>query len=117
MANHFLEWTYDYTNTNEPYFKPIHQNYPSEKQRLNFIKAYLNESGSKESPKTLLREVEVFSLASHFFWGLWSIINAVSSKIPFGYWEYGADRFECYFKLKKELPQLHGTKRKRTVTD
>jgi choline/ethanolamine kinase len=34
----------------------------------------------------IVKEVEAFTLASHFFWSLWSIVNAQVSKIPFGYW-------------------------------
>jgi len=33
-----------------------------------------------------MMEVRIFSLASHLFWGLWSIVNAKLSQIPFGYW-------------------------------
>jgi hypothetical protein len=36
--------------------------------------------------KRLLEEVDVFQLASHLFWALWSCVNAVTSNIPFGYW-------------------------------
>lgn len=86
IANHFLEWTYDYTESNEPFFKATPEAYPNEMQRLNFVKTYLNEMGSTENPHAVLKEVKVFTLASHFFWGLWSIVNAISSKIPFGYW-------------------------------
>ena len=42
-------------------------------------------TGSKAEAR-LLREAECFVLASHFFWGLWAIVNAPVSKIPFGYW-------------------------------
>jgi hypothetical protein len=34
----------------------------------------------------LLREAECYMLASHFFWGLWAVVNAPVSSIPFGYW-------------------------------
>ena len=34
----------------------------------------------------LLEEVRVFTLASHLFWTLWSIVNAPVSTIAFGYW-------------------------------
>ncbi|ERL85362.1 hypothetical protein D910_02782, partial [Dendroctonus ponderosae] len=52
----------------------------------HFIEAYLNEKGSREQPKKLLKEVEVFTLATNFFWSLWAFINADTSEIPFGYW-------------------------------
>ena len=34
----------------------------------------------------LLREADCYMLASHFFWGLWAVVNAPVSSIPFGYW-------------------------------
>ena len=39
-----------------------------------------------EEEESLLEEVRVFTLASHLFWTLWSIVNAPVSTIPFGYW-------------------------------
>lgn len=33
-----------------------------------------------------MMEVRIFSLASHLFWSLWSVVNAKLSQIPFGYW-------------------------------
>ncbi|XP_016143360.1 choline kinase alpha-like [Sinocyclocheilus grahami] len=44
-----------------------------------------------------------FALASHFFWGLWSVIQAKISTIEFGYMEYAMARFDAYFELKKKL--------------
>ncbi|KAI4454739.1 choline/ethanoalamine kinase [Holotrichia oblita] len=86
LANHFIEWTYNYTVEKEPYYSDTPDDYPSVDQRLSFIRAYLDEMGSDECPQKLLREVEVFTMATHFFWGLWSIVNAGTSVIPFGYW-------------------------------
>ncbi|KAJ3651951.1 hypothetical protein Zmor_017955 [Zophobas morio] len=103
IANHFMEWMYDYTEPEYPFYKEQLDHYPSKQQRLLFIKAYLEARGLKENPKKILREVEVFSLASHFFWGIWGIINAGTSTIPFGYWEYGAARLKNYFQQKKKF--------------
>ncbi|XP_064214571.1 choline/ethanolamine kinase isoform X2 [Tribolium castaneum] len=103
IANHFVEWVYDYTEAEYPFYKEQLENYPSKKQRLLFIKAYLEARGLKENPKKILREVEVFTLASHFFWGIWGIINAGTSQIPFGYWEYAAARLRNYFQQKKKF--------------
>ncbi|KAJ8928930.1 hypothetical protein NQ314_018438 [Rhamnusium bicolor] len=86
IANHFAEWAYDYTEPNHPFYREDWTNYPTDKQRLAFVRAYLDERGSRENPKKVLREVEVFTLASHFFWSLWGVVNAGTSKIPFGYW-------------------------------
>jgi hypothetical protein len=39
-----------------------------------------------EEMARLLRELQAFTLASHFFWGLWSVCYASISTIPFDYW-------------------------------
>ncbi|KAI5623824.1 choline/ethanolamine kinase isoform X1 [Silurus asotus] len=49
----------------------------------------------------MIIEANRFALASHFFWGLWSIIQARISKIEFGYMDYALHRFDSYFKQKK----------------
>ncbi|XP_019877503.2 choline/ethanolamine kinase [Aethina tumida] len=103
IANHFVEWTYDYTEKDPPYYREDKSNYPTELQRMRFVKAYLNELGSRENPKKVLKEVEVFTMASHFFWSLWAFINVDTSQIPFGYSEYGYSRLSNYLQLKKKL--------------
>ncbi|XP_030759677.1 choline/ethanolamine kinase [Sitophilus oryzae] len=103
IANHFIEWVYDYKEENHPFFTEDRKNYPTEKQRLTFIKAYLEERKSRENPRKVLKEVEVFTLATNFFWSLWAFINADTSQIPFGYWEYGFSRLTAYFQLKERL--------------
>ncbi|PWA24883.1 hypothetical protein CCH79_00010149, partial [Gambusia affinis] len=95
IGNHFCEWMYDYTCEEFPFFKVDTQNYPSKAQQLHFIEGYLRESDqgfdnlSTEHQMKLKEELYVevnrFSLASHFFWGLWSIIQARLSTIEFGY--------------------------------
>ncbi|XP_054885793.1 choline kinase alpha isoform X2 [Poeciliopsis prolifica] len=110
IGNHFCEWMYDYTCEEFPFFKVDTQNYPSKAQQLHFIESYLRESDqgfdnlSEEHQMKLKEElfVEVnrFSLASHFFWGLWSIIQARLSTIEFGYLEYAQARFDAYFQQK-----------------
>ncbi|KAL1502449.1 hypothetical protein ABEB36_007589 [Hypothenemus hampei] len=103
LANHFVEWIYNYNEPDYPKYKEDLSNYPTIEQRLIFIKAYLNEIGSKESPEKLLREAEMFTLASNFFWTLWSFIMADTSQIEFGYWEYGQSRFKGYMRQKEGL--------------
>uniref|UniRef100_A0A3Q4HIB5 Ethanolamine kinase n=1 Tax=Neolamprologus brichardi TaxID=32507 RepID=A0A3Q4HIB5_NEOBR len=85
VGNHFCEWMYDYNCDEFPFFKVSAQNYPSKAQQLHFIESYLRESDqgfdglSTEDQMKLKEEMYVevnrFSLASHFFWGLWSIIQ------------------------------------------
>ncbi|XP_051477672.1 choline kinase alpha isoform X2 [Apus apus] len=95
IGNHFCEWMYDYTYEKYPFFKASVLKYPSKKQQLHFISSYLSafhdcfESLSNEEKLKLeeevLTEVNRFALASHFFWGLWSVIQAKISSIEFGY--------------------------------
>ncbi|XP_071617846.1 choline kinase alpha isoform X2 [Heliangelus exortis] len=113
IGNHFCEWMYDYTYEKYPFFKASFLKYPSKKQQLHFISSYLsafhdgfgslsNEEKSKLEEEVLI-EVNRFALASHFFWGLWSIIQAKISSIEFGYLEYALSRFDAYFDQKKKL--------------
>lgn len=86
LANHFLEWTYDYTNPDYPYYYELPENYPTNEQMMLFINEYLQVSDIQSIPDDIVAEVRAFSLASHFFWGLWACANAPLSQIPFGYW-------------------------------
>lgn len=86
IANHFCEWTYNYTHKEHPYFTVIRENAPTKEQKLKFIRAYLDEQGSKEDPEKLLEEVEVFTLGCHLLWSMWGVVNADFSQITFGHW-------------------------------
>ncbi|XP_077372388.1 choline kinase alpha isoform X1 [Festucalex cinctus] len=111
IGNHFCEWMYDYNCDEFPFFKVNAQAYPSKAQQLHFIESYLRASDqgfdnlSQEDQmkmkEELYLEVNRFSLASHFFWVLWSIIQARLSTIKFGYLEYAMERFDAYFQQKK----------------
>ncbi|XP_057692229.1 choline kinase alpha isoform X2 [Corythoichthys intestinalis] len=95
IGNHFCEWMYDYNCDEFPFFKVNAKAYPSKAQQLHFIENYLRASDQgfdklSQEDQTKMKEelyIEVnrFSLASHFFWGLWSIIQARLSTIKFGY--------------------------------
>nr|XP_012154098.1 PREDICTED: choline kinase alpha-like [Megachile rotundata]XP_012154100.1 PREDICTED: choline kinase alpha-like [Megachile rotundata] len=71
-----------------------------------------------------MTEIKIFSLASHLFWGLWSIVNAKLSEIPFGYWDYAVSRLKNYQYLKEKImvsgpPTINTefTDKKTTVVD
>ncbi|XP_040266181.1 choline kinase alpha isoform X4 [Bufo bufo] len=113
IGNHFCEWMYDYTYEKFPFFKANFSKYPTKKQQLHFISIYIrefqprfenlsNEERSKVENDMLI-EINRFALASHFFWGLWSIVQAKISSIQFGYMEYAMARFDAYFLHKKKL--------------
>ncbi|NXF27879.1 CHKA kinase, partial [Rhodinocichla rosea] len=68
---------------------------PAPPPQLHFIRHYLSalSGGPGRAPREeqarleeeMLREIERFTLASHFFWGLWSVVQAKISTIHFGY--------------------------------
>lgn len=109
FGNHFCEWVYDYTYNQWPFFKATSDNYPTREQQLHFIRSYLAEHGKysdievdrTQTEEDMIIEANRYALASHFLWGLWSIIQAKISKIEFGYMDYAQSRFDAYFKQKK----------------
>ncbi|XP_010564361.1 PREDICTED: choline/ethanolamine kinase [Haliaeetus leucocephalus] len=112
IGNHFCEWVYNYTHDSWPFFKASPENYPSRQQQLHFIRHYLSEDSGRRGDTTheeqarieeeMLTEINRFTLASHFFWGLWSIVQAKISTIEFGYLDYAQSRFEAYFQHKAQ---------------
>ncbi|XP_041652460.1 choline/ethanolamine kinase [Cheilinus undulatus] len=109
FGNHFCEWMYDYTYNQWPFYKATPDNYPTREQQLHFIRSYLAEQGQysdmtmdqSQIEEDMIIEANRYALASHFLWGLWSIIQAKISKIEFGYMDYAQCRFDAYFKQKK----------------
>uniref|UniRef100_A0A665UQI2 Ethanolamine kinase n=1 Tax=Echeneis naucrates TaxID=173247 RepID=A0A665UQI2_ECHNA len=109
FGNHFCEWMYDYTYDQWPFYKATPENYPTREQQLHFIRNYLSEDRRHTDATTdqtqieedMIIEANRYALASHFLWGLWSIIQAKISKIEFGYMDYAQCRFDAYFKQKK----------------
>lgn len=67
-----------------------HSLYPDEEFRRKWISVYLNEFHGKKSiedseVQLLVDQVEMFSIASHFFWGVWAVVQAANSSIPFDF--------------------------------
>ncbi|XP_036762678.2 choline/ethanolamine kinase isoform X2 [Manis pentadactyla] len=90
--------------------------FPTRGQQLHFIRHYLAEVKKGETisqedqrklEEDLLVEANRYALASHFFWGLWSILQASMSTIEFGYLEYAQSRFQFYFQQKGQLTSFH----------
>ncbi|XP_027017282.1 choline kinase alpha isoform X1 [Tachysurus fulvidraco] len=113
IGNFFCEWMYDYNCDTPPFFSINTKNYPTKDQQMQFFQSYLSEYDPElaklseedqlKMKEDMLVEVNRFALASHFFWGLWSIIQARLSTIEFGYMDYAIARFDAYFELKKKL--------------
>ncbi|XP_062851721.1 ethanolamine kinase 1 [Trichomycterus rosablanca] len=89
--------------------------YPTRRLQLQWLRAYLEaykeykEYGTEVSNKeveVLYVQVNRFALASHFFWGLWALIQAKYSTIDFDFLGYAVLRFGQYFKIKPEVTAL-----------
>lgn len=110
FGNHFLEWCYDYDVNEPPYFHFYDDAYPKKKQQYEFFEAYLStHSKTETTEKDLQRlyiEANSFTLASHYMWGLWSLVQSRTSEINFGYLEYAMNRFEQYKQMKSQLPSI-----------
>ena len=58
-----------------PYFQCDYKLYPNREKQLFFIRSYLGRDLSEDEEDKILFEVNVFALASHFFWSLWSVCH------------------------------------------
>ncbi|XP_041916429.1 ethanolamine kinase 1-like [Alosa sapidissima] len=85
--------------------------YPSVELQMDWLTAYLRRYESCSGTDTIVSEHDVknlyitvckFNLASHFFWGLWAVIQARHSDINFDFMRYANARFERYFEMKEE---------------
>ncbi|KAL1275804.1 hypothetical protein QQF64_035427 [Cirrhinus molitorella] len=90
--------------------------YPGRELQLQWLRAYLEAYKEYKSQGTQVSNTEVevlyvqvnrFALASHFFWGLWALIQAQYSTIDFDFLGYAVLRFSQYFKMKPVVMSLH----------
>jgi len=51
----------------------------------------------------LLEHVEMFSIAAHYFWGVWGLIQAANSSIPFDFLGFSISRLDEYHRRKAIL--------------
>ncbi|XP_075149280.1 choline/ethanolamine kinase isoform X2 [Haematobia irritans] len=110
LANHFLEWTFNYSRPDFPFYYYHSENFPTKEQRHCFIKRYLKKLNDSEedwepSQKEIDEvdvEVKIFRMMSHLFWTLWSLMN-VTSNIEFAYWDYAVTRINEYLVLKQNF--------------
>lgn len=52
-----------------------------------YLETYLNRPVDEDEVDKLYKQVNQFVLASHFFWGLWALIQAEYSNIDFDFLE------------------------------
>ncbi|XP_074911347.1 ethanolamine kinase 2 isoform X1 [Buteo buteo] len=98
--------------------------YPSKETQLQWLRSYLqaykqltqgNEGGmgvavSEEELEALYMQVNKFSLASHFLWACWGLIQDKYSTIDFNFLRYAKLRFKQYFKMKPVVTALQISK-------
>lgn len=110
FANHFVEYTIDYDVERAPFYEIHCERFPSVSQQLDFFVSYLAEMDPAISPEMLQREAQAmvkettpFIPVSHFFWGVWGLLQVEVSPVGFGFAEYGRDRLGLYYKNKALL--------------
>ncbi|XP_068628045.1 ethanolamine kinase [Battus philenor] len=99
IANHFNEYvglSIDDIDYNR---------YPNKEYQVFWISTYLSEYLNKEKPndtevEKLYNEVQQLSLASHFLWGIWSLVQYELSDINFDFGTYAEIRLNRYFDQK-----------------
>eukprot|EP01119_Soliformovum_irregulare_P003513 TRINITY_DN1412_c0_g1_i1.p2 TRINITY_DN1412_c0_g1~~TRINITY_DN1412_c0_g1_i1.p2 ORF type:complete len:345 (-),score=102.27 TRINITY_DN1412_c0_g1_i1:86-1120(-) len=97
IANHFNEYAG---------FELAYEHYPKKERQYQFFRAYLGEKATEENLHEMYVEVNQFSLASHFFWGVWGLIQTDISDIKFDFLDYGKQRFAQYYKTKDQMLSL-----------
>lgn len=90
-------------------FELFWDKFPSIEEEKSFLREYLASFQGKSTQEIsdqqihhLWIEVEKFTLASHFWWGSWALVQALVSDKDFDYLEYGIQRFQLYFKEKQQ---------------
>ncbi|XP_022114554.2 ethanolamine kinase [Pieris rapae] len=104
IANHFNEFvglSLDDIDNNR---------YPNKEFQMFWIEKYLNEyldtsdeDVIKSKAEEIYIEVQKLSLASHFMWGIWSLVQFEHSSIDFDFGRYADIRLSRYFELKDTM--------------
>jgi ethanolamine kinase len=92
IANHFCEWAGFDCN----YDLLISARVAQENWLRAYYEAYYSKQCSRAALDEMLEEVEYFALASHLYWGLWGLVQASFSDIPFDYMTYAVKRIQRF---------------------
>jgi ethanolamine kinase len=96
IANHFNEYAG---------FDCEYDLYPDKDAQYHFFRNYLHAERPNEvavgDMETLYVETNTFRLASHIYWALWALIQAMVSPIDFDYLEYFFLRYGEYKKQRE----------------
>ncbi|KAJ4499049.1 kinase-like protein [Lentinula lateritia] len=79
IANHFIEWTYNY-HTSTPHL-PDESRYPTPRERENFYLSYLEHTGTSpesmsQQAQSLENQVRYWTPACHAMWCMWGIVQS-----------------------------------------
>ncbi|VDK61566.1 unnamed protein product, partial [Onchocerca ochengi] len=113
FANHFVEYSINYDVDKAPFYEIDEHQFPTDKLQHDFFVSYLNElepfasmTECNKKAKAMIEETRPFIPVSHFFWGVWGLLQVEVSPVDFGFAEYGRDRLGLYYKNKHLLLQL-----------
>ncbi|GIY63689.1 hypothetical protein CEXT_768031, partial [Caerostris extrusa] len=111
LANQFCEWSFDYNTGEYPHFEVNFDQFPSEQEQTSYIRAYLDQlvlegvfqpTDVESEIKTILKEIDVFCMAAHLLWSLWSHKMTFLSVMDFAHKEHGKVRTQAYFAIKEK---------------
>jgi thiamine kinase-like enzyme len=133
MGNLFAEATIDYSIPTPPYYEVVEKNYPSSDDIIDFLRYYVvyNKGLVKDSTNddviedegmfadiestisnkpeyralldSLVKQVRVGSMLSHYYWCVWAVVMSKNPDIDFDYIRFSRDRYNGYLKFKEEL--------------
>ena len=94
IANHFCEFAG---------FDGDYSLYPKKSFQLDWLETYLESSTVSDlEVLDLFKQVQIFALAAHLFWGVWALVQAEISDIEFDYLEYAKLRFDQFLKSPEQ---------------
>ncbi|SAM08851.1 hypothetical protein [Absidia glauca] len=94
LANHFIEWRYDYHGAQPA---AMTEPFPTPDEQLRFIQSYIDTNDTNATSAEEIRmEMQVWLGATHVGWGLWGLIQASQSQIDFDYFYYSMERLDAF---------------------
>ena len=101
IGNHFCEYAG---------FDCEWDRFPNDDYIRNWLQVYLRHSPQTngeypESIESMLYEVKAFSVAAHFFWAVWALVQAQVSEIDFDYFDYAVMRLAEFERRQAWLTQ------------
>ncbi|VDN18106.1 unnamed protein product [Gongylonema pulchrum] len=106
FANHFVEYSINYNVDEAPFYEIDERRFPSDQLQLNFFVSYLNAleptsaaAYCRKQAQAMIEETRPFVPVSHFFWGVWGLLQVEVSPVDFGF----AVRFLSELTLYKIL--------------